>query len=235
MMRILLCMMLYVSVTHADVIRNEIEPKLAIAPGETKVVVIQSDKDFVEIAWQTLSSEACRQSACVKFNDKNDDFSYESFNGQGSHYTKEGKVNLEFSNIAKTPVTIRVMQIERTCTAELCALITGTDTLDWKVVRIQELKSITTSNDGSYSTLQGVTTKGKAFDITLAWWFYEKSMFASCPKFLARWIDNPQAENVPYILAGGTLEAKQKGRFILSVDTCTAKGSKFNAPKESEF
>ena len=221
------------SAIQADIIHKDVEPALEIKPGETKTVVIPSEKDVVEIRWETLSSEACRQSACIKFKDA--DFSYESFNGQGEQFTTDGKVTLEFTNIAKEPVTIRVSQIERTCTAELCALINGTDTMDWKVVRIQELKAIQTSADSSYSILQGMTTKGKVFDITLAWWFYEKSMFDSCPKFITRWIENPKPENVPYILAGSMLVPKENGRFILSVDTCTTKGSKFNAPASSEF
>jgi hypothetical protein len=227
-----------ISTVHADVIRTDVEPNLSIAAGETKNIVMESEYGKpIETFWQTLSPEECTTSACIKFQEKGSSFDYDSFNGQGTHEPIDKKVTLSFTNQSKTPVTIKLTRIEKTCTAEVCRLILIPDTQDWKVVRIQKLKALQTSEDGSYSTLQGVTTKGKEFDITLAWWFYKPSSFMNCPKYIKSWIDKPKPEYAPYVIAGSTLvpNVKNKNRFILSVDTCTKKAGNFNAPKESEY
>ncbi len=80
------------------------------------------------------------------------------------------------------------------------------------MVRVQKLKQIQTSEDGSCLTLQGVTTKGKKFDITFAWWFYEPSLFMSCSKYIKRWIDKSNPENAPYVIAGSTLVPNVKNK-----------------------
>ncbi len=233
-----ICTLVLTSTVNADVIRTNVEPDLSISPGETKEVVLVSEYGKpIETFWQTLSPEECTNSACIKFQEKGASFDYDSFNGHGTHEPTDKKVSLSFTNQSKETVTIRLTKIERTCTAEVCSLILTPETQDWKVVRIKEFKQLETSEDGSYSTLQGVTTKGKEFDITLAWWFYEPSSFISCPKYIQRWIEKPKPENVPYVIAGSTLvpNIKNKKRFILSVDTCTKKADKFNAPEESEY
>jgi len=233
-----ICCLLSVSTANADVIRAEIESDLSIAPGETKTIVLESKNGTaIETFWQTLKPEECTSSACIKFEEKESGFGFESFNGQSTHQPVDNKVTLLFTNQAKTPVSIQLTQIERTCTAEICNLIQTTDTKDWKVIRIKELKQIQNSEDSSYATLQGVTTKDKEFDVTLAFWFYEPSMFAGCSKSIKRWIDKPDAEDIPYVIAGSTLvsNVENKDRFILSVDTCTKKASNFNAPAESEY
>ena len=235
---IFICTLFMISIANADVIRTDVASNLSIAPGETKVIVMESEYGKpIETFWQTLSPEECTGSACIKFQEKGSNFDYDSFNGQGTHELIDKKVTLSFTNQHKTPVTIKLTRIKRTCTAEVCSLIHTPDTQDWKVVRIQELKELQTSEDGSYSTLQGVTTKGKEFDITLAWWFYEPSMSMSCSKYIKRWIDKSSPENAPYVIAGSTLvpNVKNKKRFILSVDTCTKKAKDFNAPKENEY
>ena len=229
---------LLTSNAFADVIRTDIEPNLSIAPGETKNITLKSEYGKpLETFWQTISPEECTSSACIRFQEKGSSFDYESFNGHGTHVPIDKKVTLSFTNQSKTDVTIKLTRIKRTCTAEICSLILTPETQDWKVVRIQELKQIQNSEDGSYSTLQGITTTGKEFDITLAWWFYEPSSFISCPKFIQRWIDKPDPENIPYVIAGSTLvpNIENKSRFILSVDTCTKKATNFNAPEESEY
>ncbi|GEM_PF-2843381 len=235
---IFICL-LFVSAASADVIRTDVEPALSIAPDETKVIVIESKYGKpVELFWQTLSPESCKNSACVKFKEKNASFDFASFNGQGTYDATDNKVTLSFTNQTKTPVTLQLTKIERTCTAEICDLILTTDTQDWKVVRIQEFIEIKNSEDGSYSILQGVTTKGKKFEIILAWWFYEASSYStSCPKFIQRWINKPNRDYVPYVIAGSSLvpNIKNKKQFILSVDTCTKKAVNFNAPKDSEY
>lgn len=223
---------------NAEVIRTDVASNLSIVPGETKYIVMESEYGKpIETFWQTISPDECTSSACIKFQEKGSSINYESFNGQGTHDPIDNKVTLSFTNRSKTPVTIKLTRIEKTCTAEICSLIHTPDTQGWKVVRIQELKQIQTSEDGSYSTLQGVTTKGKEFDITLAWWFYEPSMFMGCSKNIKRWIDKSNPEDAPYVIAGSTLvpNVKNKKRFILSVDTCTKKANNFNAPEESEF
>jgi len=59
----------------------------------------------------------------------------------------------------------------------------------------------------------------------------------SCPKFIKHWVDKPNSDYVPYVIAGSTLvpNIRNKKHFILSVDTCTKKAANFNAPKESEY
>lgn len=234
----ILLLILNFNSAYADIIRTDVESNLSIAAGETRNIVMLSEYGKpIETIWQTLSPEECTRSACIKFQEKGSSFDYDSFNGQGTHEPINKKVILSFTNKTKSAVTIKLTRIEKTCTAEVCHLILTADAQDWKVLRIQELKEIQTSEDGSYSTLHGVTTAGKEFDVTLAWWFYEPSMFMGCSKSIKRWIDKPDPDYAPYVIAGSTLvpNVKNKKRFILSVDTCAKKAENFNAPKESEY
>jgi hypothetical protein len=231
-------LILICTTVYADIIHTDVNSGLKVTPGEIKNIIIESEYGKpIEIFWQTISPEECTSSACIKFQEKGSHFDYESFNGQGVHKPVDKKVRLSFTNQSKTTVTIKVIRIEKTCTAEICDLILTPETQNWKVVRIQELKQIKNSKDGSFSTLQGITTTGKEFDITLVWWFYEPSMFMGCSKNIKRWIDKPDPEDSPYVIAGNTLvpNIKNKNRFILSVDTCSKNAGNFNAPKESEY
>ena len=120
-----------ISTVNADVIRTDVESNLSIAPGKTKNIIMQSGHGKpVEIFWQTLSPEECTRSACIKFKEHGSGFDYDSFNGHGTHIPVDNKIILSFTNQSKTPVTIKLTRIEKTCTAEICDLILTTDTQD---------------------------------------------------------------------------------------------------------
>ena len=106
----------------------------------------------------------------------------------------------------------------------------------WLVYKVDELKSIETSKDESYSTISGITTAGKAFTVKVLWYTdNNKAVFSSCHKTIKRFIDNhtPKEDYAPYIISGGALVENES--ILKNIDTCAAKAPHFGVPEENVY
>ena len=78
-----------------------------------------------------------------------------SLGGSKMYEPADGKIAVEYKNVSWQPVTIDVYRMVRICDAESCRFLDNTKEGHTLVFKINELKSITTSKDESYSVISG--------------------------------------------------------------------------------
>ena len=97
----------------------------------------------------------------------------------------------------------------------------------WYVFKIEKFISVTHSNDKSYSTVEGVTIKGRHFKIKALW-----SMLDTGHRTIDSWLSRKMPDHGPYVIAGGITAWDP---LTIEVDTLTPRGGKWNAPEENIY
>jgi hypothetical protein len=158
--------------------------------------------------------------------------------GASAKYTPaSGKISIEYKNVSAEPVTINIYRVNRTCEAEACTFLDQSEKGRWLVFKVDEFKSITTSADGSYSQISGVTIAGTPFNIKAVWWTEDKNAFAvNCSTFVKRYLDNhtPKDQYRPYIISGHAV-GDPANIVLKSIDTCTPKAPNFGVPEQNVY
>ena len=195
---------------------------VVLKPGETYTATVVSTKP-VEIGWTPVEPKKC-PTDCVQMRlmSPRPAPPFPAATGARGNYTpSDGKVVVEYKNVSQQPVTIDVYRLERTCDAEACRLFDISRKGSWLVFKIDEFKSITTSNDSSYSVISGVVESGRTFRIHAVWWTDQKGGFLGCPRWIKGYVDNhtPKEKYRPYIISG--MNVGDDNNIVLnSIDTC---------------
>jgi hypothetical protein len=95
------------------------------------------------------------------------------------------------------------------------------------VLRIDAFISLETSDDQTSSVITGRTISGKTFHAKAIW-----GSGSLAPAYIKRRMSEPKADRDHCVLAG---RATGTDPIVLNVDTFTARGSGFAAPKEWEY
>jgi hypothetical protein len=210
---------------------------VVLKPGETYTAHLESQKP-VEIGWIGAQGMHCATD-CIQMTVVSGN-SHQPFasklDGYGHYTPTDGKLVVEYKNVSQEPVTIDVFRIERTCEAEACKFFDPNQKGRSMVFKVAEFKSITTSADGSYSTISGVVESGRAFHIHVVWWTDEKGGFQGCPRWIKGYVDNhtPKEKYSPYVLSGMAL-GDGNDIVLKSVDTCVPSAPHYGAMEQSLY
>ena len=238
MVRSIFCLM-SISVVPASAAVNHVPIKssLALQPGQAYTVQLDSSVP-VEVGWTTSKSTPCSTN-CIQVTEitRTPQFSYATGLGGSKEYLPvSGKIGVEFKNVSQQAVTIDVYRIQRVCEAESCKYFDSTKKGHTQVFKIDELKSITTSSDGSYSVISGVAMSGRPFRLRIIWWSDDpKAFYPHCAPWIKRYVDNhaPKEQYRPYIISG--VEVGDGDNLILkSVDDCVPNAPHFGVASEDE-
>ena len=219
---------------HAAEVKRPLQSGIAIQPGEPIVVAIQTDKPM-EIGWTVDQAAPC-SSPCIEAIDtssRNKDVISSDRGGSKIYRPKDGMIKVEYRNTISRAVTIDIYKVERVCDseAEACEFLNLNELGDWLVYKIGKFTSIQTSKDGSYSTIEGSTTRGKQFILKAVWWVDDAEENPDqCQEDIAQYIKEgvPISRYSPYILSG---RSAAKDKTVLAyIDACIANGSDFAVP-----
>jgi hypothetical protein len=235
---ILLPVVFWSGVAHAAVVHVPIKPAVALMPNQAVTVTIEAAEP-VEIGWQTLQAKRCTTN-CVQATDVTGGINYTIATPLGAsmkYKPVSGKITVEYKNVSTEPVTIDIYRVKRTCGAESCKFFNYGDRGRWLVFKVDEFKSITTSNDESFSVITGVAQSGRAFKARMVWWTEEKPPIGvNCAPFVKRYLDNrtPKDQYSPYVISGYVVKETPE-IVLISIDTCAPKAAKFGVPEENVF
>lgn len=238
MLRSILCFtILCTGSVYGAVKHVPIRSGVVLKPGEAYMAQVESTKP-VEIGWTAVQPKKC-PTDCIQMTLVNPHpVSFTAALGaQGKYTPTDGKLLVEYKNISQQPVTIDVYRVERTCEAEACRFLDSNKKGSWLVFKIAEFKSITNSNDGSWSLISGVVESGRAFRIRVVWWTDQKGAgFMGCPRWIKGYVDNhtPAEKYRPYILSG--MNVGDDNNIVLSsIDDCVPLAPHFGAPEKNVF
>lgn len=223
---------------HATVRHVPIKSGVVLKPGEAYTAQIDSTTS-VEIAWTAVQAKPCTMD-CIRMTlvSNPNPLPFSAARGAEGNYTPtNGKIVVEYKNVSEQPVTIDVYRIVRICDAQACRLFDSSNKGKRLVFKIDEFKSITNSDDTSYSVISGVAESGRAFRAYIVWWTDEKgSGFMGCPRFIKGYVDShtPKEQYSPYVIAGQNVGDGNK-IVLKSVDTCVPRASHFGASEQSVF
>jgi hypothetical protein len=238
MLRPILCLLvLCTGPVYGAVKHIPIRSGVMLKPGETYTAQIESTRP-VEIAWTAVQAKPCTMD-CVQMTliGSTHAPSFSAPRGaQGNYTPSDGKVVVEYKNISQQPVTINVFRLERTCDAEACKLFDSSKKGTWLVFKVDEFKSITTSNDSSYSVISGVVESGRAFRIHAVWWTDDQRSAFGCPRWIKGYVDNhtPKEKYRPYILSGQNV-GDDDNIVLKSIDDCVPLAPHFGVPDKNVF
>jgi hypothetical protein len=219
-------------VAHAAVSRTPIKSRVDLKPGQAYTVTIESSTP-VEIGWMAVQAKACSVN-CVQATDLNptSHVSLATASTLSFKYQPEnGKVSAEFKNISTQLVTIDIYRVSRTCEAEACRFIDKDAKGRSLTFKIKEFKSITTSKDGSYSTISAVALSGRPFTVRVVWWTEDPKGFRfGCEKWIKGWLDAHAAPDkyAPYVL-DGEVAGDDNHLVVRHVDSCVPHAPNFGA------
>lgn len=224
---------------YATEVRSTLQSGVEIKPGEPMVIAIQSQRPM-EIGWTVDHAAPC-DSPCigsVDMSSRNKDVLSSDTGASQLYRPKDGTIKIEFRNLIDRPVTIDIYMVEQVCDsgAEACEFLKLDELGDWLVYKIEKFTSIETSKDGSYSKIEGSTTRGKIFTLMAVWWFDgSEENTGECQDEIVRYIQerSPISEYSPYILSGRSA-AKNKS-VLVNIDTCAPNGSDFAVPDAHVF
>lgn len=226
-----------VAVAPAAVRHIPIKSGLTLNPGETYTAQIDAIAP-VEIAWTVNQAKPCTTN-CIEATEltRNTHFGFATGLGGSKEYPPvSGKIAVQYKNISQEPVTIDVYRIERICDAEACRFFDSTKKGHTQVFKIDEFKSITTSDDGSYSLISGIAMSGRPFKVRVIWWWDDKNAIGpNCSRWIKRYLDNhtPKTQYRPYVISGD--EVGEGDSLVLrSVDDCVSKADHFGVLSEDE-
>jgi hypothetical protein len=223
---------------HAAVVHVPIKSNLVLKPGEAYSVHVSATEP-TEIGWQNLQARTCT-TPCVQAIDITGGVNYTialPLGGSMKYTPVAGTITIEYKNISTDPVTINVYRVRRTCEAEACKFLDAKQKSSWLVFKVDEFKSITTSKDGSYSVISGVTTAGRPFTVKAVWWTDDKNALAvNCSPFVQKYVDGhaPKEQYRPYIISGQAVSPSAE-LVLKSVDTCVPKAPNFGVPEKNVF
>lgn len=241
-------LMLWTSVAYGTVERIPISSGLVLKPAETHRVVMEATEP-VEIGW-TVQGAACA-SNCIQA----DEIEWTSLPAGGSvrysiaasvgaskkYQPISGKVAVDYKNVSNDPVTIDIYQVKRVCDSEACKFVEEGRKGRSLVFKVDEFKSIETSQDGSYSDISGVTVSGRPFRVKTVWWTDDKMagsamLSKSCVSWIKRFVGGsfPKERYSPYILSG---QALSEGDDIIlsSIDNCSGPAPNYHVPDANVF
>ncbi|MFI5182625.1 MAG: hypothetical protein ACHQPI_14680 [Thermoanaerobaculia bacterium] len=102
----------------------------------------------------------------------------------------------------------------------------------WYVFKIRQLRAVTDSTDGTFATIEGVTTQGREFRIKVVW----ADVFReSHRRAVDGWIKRSKAEfeaGIPYVIAG---EVINRDPLTIRPDTVVANAAGFGAPPRNVY
>jgi hypothetical protein len=215
-----------------------IKSGVALKPGEIYTAQVES-AETVEIGWTAIQAKACT-SNCIEVSQAGGRSAYATGLGGSMMYTPEAdKVVVEFKNVSQGPVTIDVYRIVRICDAESCRFINNTRKGHTLVFKINELKSITTSQDRSYSVISGVAESGRPFRFIAVWYTDDRTFMnleKGCTTWIKRYVDNhtPKEQYRPYIISGQNV-GDGNNIILKSIDDCVGKANHFGVPEQEVF
>jgi hypothetical protein len=233
---ILTAFALFAAVSPAAVTHAPIKSGVTLNPGQTYIVNLDSAVP-VEIGWTAVQPKPCSM-RCVQASDLNGSTHIATDIGASTFYNPAaGKISIEYKNVSSDPVIINIYRVHRTCEAEACKFIDKNAKPRSLVFKIKEFKSITTSKDGSYSTISGIAMSGRPFTVRAVWWTEDPKGFRfGCEKWIKGWLDNhdPPEKYRPYVLAGSGIGGDD--HLVLKfVDTCVPHAPNYGATESSVF
>lgn len=223
---------------EAAVVRVPIKSNLVLKPGESYTVTIAATTP-TEVGWQAVQAKQCT-TKCVQATDVTGGINYSIATPLGAsmkYKPVSGRISIEYKNVSDDPVTINVYRVTRTCEAEACRFLDENDKGRWLVFKVDEFKSITTSKDGSYSVIAGVTTTGRLFSVKAVWWTDDKAaLLVNCSPSVTKYVDNhtPKDQYRPYIISGHAT-GEPSDIVLRSIDTCAAKAPNFGVPDQNVY
>lgn len=233
---ILTAFVLVTGASHAAVTHSPVKSDVALKPGQTYVVTIESAAPL-EIGWNTVQAKHCAMH-CVQATNLATHTTLATDIGASTFYDPaDGKISVEYKNVSTQPVTIDIFRVHRTCEAEACRFIDKNAKSCSLVFKIKEFKSITTSKDGSYSTISGIAMSGRPFTVRAVWWNEDPKGFRfGCEKWIKGWLDNhdPPEKYRPYVLSGSGL-GDDNHLVLKFVDDCVPHAPNFGATESSVF
>jgi hypothetical protein len=235
---ILTAFALLAGVSYAAVVHTPLKSGVVLKSNQTYTFTIPSTAP-VEIGWTAVQAKSCTMH-CVQATE----LTQPNHNrlatdiGASTIYTPAaGKISIEYKNVSTDPVTINIYSVRRTCEAEACKFIDKNAKPRSLVFKIKEFKSITTSKDGSYSTISGIAMSGRPFTVRAVWWTEDPNgLRFSCPTFIKRYLDNQASPEKyrPYVLSGSGL-GDDKHLVLKFVETCVPNAPNFGATESSVF
>lgn len=235
---ILTAFLLVAGVSHAAVRHAPIKSGVVLKPGQTYTATVESNAP-VEVGWTAVQAKSCTMH-CVQATE----LTQPSHNrlatdiGASTIYTPaDGKISIEYKNLSTDPVSINIYRVERTCDAEACRFIDKNAKSRSLVFKIKEFKSITTSKDGSYSTISGIAMSGRPFTVRAVWWTDDPNgLRFGCDKWIKGWLDHhdPPEKYRPYVLSGSGL-GDDNHLVLKFVDTCVPHAPNYGATESSVF
>lgn len=233
---ILTAFLILVGASHAAVTHTPVKSGIALKPGQTYILKIESATP-VEVGWTAVQPKPC-STHCVQATDVNSGTHIATDIGASTIYNPVGgKIAIEYKNVSTNPVTIDIYRVQRTCEAESCKFIDRNAKPRSLVFKIKQFKSITTSKDGSYSTISGIAMSGRPFTVRAVWWTEDPKGFRfGCEKWIKRWLDNhdPPEKYRPYVLAGSGI-GDDNHLVLKFVETCAPNAPNFGAMESSVF
>lgn len=229
---------LFAGVSYAAIVETPLKSGIVLKPGQTYTLTTPSTAP-IEIGWSAVQGKTCTV-ICVQATDLNHttDTPIGASIGASKIYNPVGgNISIEYKNISTDPVTINIYSVHRTCEAESCRFIDKNAKSRLLIFKISEFKSITTSKDGSYSTISGTAMSGRPFTVRAVWWTEDpKGLRFGCDKWIKGWLDShaPPEKYRPYVLAG--LGIGDDNHLVLRfVDTCVPKAPNFGSTSSSVF
>jgi len=235
---ILTTLVLVAAASNAAITHTPIKSGVALKPGQSYTATVASSAP-VEIGWTAVQPKHCTMH-CVKATEltQPNHNTLATDIGASTFYTPaDGKISIEYKNVSADPVIINIYRVHRTCDAEACKFIDKNAKPRSLVFKIKEFKSISTSKDGSYSTISGVAMSGRPFTVRAVWWTEDPNGFRfGCDEWIKRWLDNhdPPEKYRPYVLAGSGL-GEDDHLVLKFVDTCVPHAPNFGASESSIF
>lgn len=213
---------------------------VVLKPGEAYTAQVEGTKP-VEIGWAAVQAKPCTMD-CIEVSQVggNSHFGYATALGGSKMYEPvDGKIAVEYKNISQQPVTIDVYRMVRICDAESCRFLDNARKGHTLVFKINELKSITTSKDESYSVISGVAESGRPFRFIAVWYTDDKTFMnleKGCTTWIKRYVDNhtPKEKYRPYIISGENV-GDGNNIVLRSIDDCVPLASHFGVSEDKVF
>lgn len=233
----LILFFLWTTSVHAEVRSIPIKSDVHLQPGQSETVSIMS-KVPIEIGWSAIQKKPCTMS-CVEAVDLTSGINYRIATNMGAsrkYIPANGEIKVEYRNVSKDLVTINIFKLKRICEAESCVFLDPVKEGHWIVIKVGEFKSLSTSKDGSYSVITGVTAAGKPFSAKALWWSDDpKNALVNCSHSIQKYLDTKahKEDYSPYVISGSSIGDKEL--ILKSIDTCAAKAPKFGVPDKNVY
>jgi hypothetical protein len=229
---ILTAFVLFAGTCSAAVLHAPIKSRLELKPGQSYTITVDSAVPL-EIGWTAVQQKACATN-CVEATDLNTTIHTSIATSLGAskiYHPADGKISVAYKNVSSDPVIIDIYRVNRTCEAEACRFIDKNAKGHSLTFKIKEFKSITTSSDGSYSTISAIAMSGRPFTVRAVWWSEDpKGIRFGCEKWIKRWLDShaPPEKYSPYVLDGEVI-GDDSHLVLTRVDTCVPSAPNFGA------